>query len=243
VSDGIPAKAPRYNFMAVGFIEICERFKDIGILAGVVLKGSWESQKDIYDKMESEMSLAANKIVIPRQRHGSDIAIVDDSEDYKNPIADGLLSLKGGCCLTIRTADCLPMLLADPLTGLIGAVHIGWRSLAGGIVENLRLKIKKLDINFDRLYIHLGPAIGECCFEVGGDVAVLFDDEFVRESDGRFFLDVRGLVRNKLLSFGVSNNAILETAECTSCLDSKYYSFRRDREATIQMVSFICKRR
>lgn len=218
-----------------------DRFGDIGFKAGIILKGSWKTQDDIYGKLESGISSSGKKIIAPLQTHGSNVAVLDDFPN-NNINADGVLGKSDDCCFTVKTADCLPLLLADPLTRFFGAVHIGWRGLAGGIIENLFLSIKNLDINFNRLYISLGPSIGDCCFEVGGEVAVLFDDGFVKMENDRYFLNIKGLVKKRLLSFGVSSNNILDVDECSSCNAEKYYSFRRDGHAHIQMVSFICRK-
>ncbi|UCC80734.1 MAG: polyphenol oxidase family protein [Candidatus Zixiibacteriota bacterium] len=222
-------------------VEKYARFGDIGFNAGIILKGLWNTQDHIYDKLESEISSSGKKIVAPPQSHGSNVAILDNS--YNDKIkADGVLCGSGDCCLTVKTADCLPLLLADPETRFFGTVHIGWRGLAGGIIENLFLSIKNLDIDFDRLYISLGPSIGDCCFEVGGEVAVLFNDDTVTARNDRYFLNIKGLVKKRLLSLGVLSNNILDVDECTGCNADKYYSYRRDGHARIQMVSFICRK-
>jgi copper oxidase (laccase) domain-containing protein len=93
-----------------------------------------------------------------------------------------------------------------------------------------------------RLYISLGPAIGECCFEVGAEVAILFDENYVTIRNDRYYLNVRRLVKDRLAAMKVSPERITDVAECTSCLPAKYYSFRRDGHARRQMVSFICKK-
>lgn len=222
-------------------VEKYERFGHIGFNAGIILKGPWKSQDDIHNRLKSEISASGKKIIVPSQTHGSNVVVLDDS--YNNKIdADGVLCGDGGRCLTVRTADCLPLLLADPESGFFGAVHIGWRGLAGGIIENLFLSIKNLDINFNRLYISLGPSIGDCCFEVGGEVAVLFNDGCVKIKNDRYFLSIKGLVKKRLLSFGVSGNNIMDVDECTGCNALKYYSYRRDGHADIQMVSYIYRK-
>lgn len=227
--------------MDYGPVQKYDRFGDIGFRAGIILRGLWKSQDDIYGKLESEISSSGKRIIAPLQTHGSNVAVLDDSFNT-NINADGVLCRNDGYCLTVKTADCLPLLLADPVTRFFGAVHIGWRGLIGGIIENLFLSIKNLDINFDRLYISLGPSVGDCCFEVGGEVAVLFDNGFVKIKNDRYFLNIKELVKKRLLSFGVPNSNILDVDECTCCNEGKYYSYRRDGHAHIQMVSFICRK-
>jgi len=218
-----------------------DRFVDMGFNAGIIIRGPWNTQGSLYSKLESDVGATGNRVIAPVQLHGSDIIFLDNLDFEEKINADGVLCRNCKCCLTVKTADCLPVILADPVIGLMGAIHIGWRGLAGGILENLFIAIKNLDTDFDRLYISMGPSIGSCCFEVGGEVAVLFDDNFVMKKNDRFFLDIKGLVKKRMLLFGIPENKISDVAECTSCNADKYYSYRRDGHARIQMVSFICR--
>lgn len=216
-------------------------FSDIGFRAGVSLKNDNHSRTDPYDMLGSGGLAGSKKVVVPTQVHGSEILFIGNFESGNKKPVDGILSLNPELCLTIRTADCLPLLLADPDSGLIGVVHMGWRGLAGGILENLGIAVKNLDSNLNRLYISLGPAIGGCCFEVGDEVAILFDEAYVTVRNNRCFLDIRSMVKDQLLKFGALPDRIINVEECTSCLSGKYYSFRRDGHAREQMISFICK--
>lgn len=217
-------------------------FEKIGFNAGMVRKGPWNTKEDIYRKIETEIAVDGKQIIIPKQCHGSDVLLLEQDNQLASRSVDGIISTNNGYCLTISTADCLPLLLADPESGFFGAIHIGWRGLLGGIVENMFHAIKNLDIGLDRLYISLGPAIGDCCFEIGPEVALLFDGKYLRPDSGKSYLDIRGAVLDKLLAFGVLENRIQNAMECTSCDSEKYYSYRRDGNSPIQMVSYICKK-
>ncbi len=219
-----------------------DHFDKLGFTAGIIQKGPWDSKEEQYRKIEMGIANDDMQIIIPKQCHGSDVLIMEQDNQIAAQSFDGVISTNNGYCLTISTADCLPLLLADPVSVTFGAIHIGWRGLLGGIVENMFHEIKNLDIGFNRLYISLGPAIGDCCFEVGPEVAVLFEDRCVRRENGKSYLDIRGAVLEKLLSFGVLRNKVENVRECTSCDSEKYYSFRRDGNSPIQMVSYICKK-
>jgi YfiH family protein len=217
-------------------------FADIGFRAGITLRAPWEDSNGTYNYLENEFSPREIVVIAPKQVHGTDISFIRDEIPPGGNATDGVISKNRDYCLTVRTADCLPLLFADSDTGIFGAVHIGWRGLAGGIVENLFLILKNLDINLDRLYISLGPAIGSCCYEVGAEIAILFDNGFVSWKNDRYYLDIRGVVMENLGFFGIGENQIQDIAECTCCLRNKYYSFRREGQARIQMVSYICKK-
>jgi YfiH family protein len=216
-------------------------FAEFGFQAGITLRSPGENSDGIYNYLENEISPRENALIAPKQVHGSEILFIRDKIQPGRITADGVISINRDYCLTVRTADCLPLLFADADTGIFGAVHIGWRGLAGGIVENLSLILKNLDINLNRLYISLGPAIGSCCYEVGAEIAILFDNGFVSLKNDRYYLDIRGAVMEKLISSGFGENQIRDIAECTSCFMDKYYSFRRDGQARNQMVSYIYK--
>ena len=220
-------------------LRIYDRFHDIGFSAGIITRGPWKSREDPYILLNERLAGKGAEVLNPRQVHGSSIVRAEDLADEAKSAADGVLSIAGRHCLSVRTADCLPLLFAEKNSGLFGAVHIGWRGLVGGIIENLYYAVKNLDISFNRLYISLGPCIGDCCFEAGGDVAIFFEDGRVRMEVDKHFLDLRGAVKERLLQFGADEKNIFCENECTSCRSDRYYSFRRDHEAPYQMISFI----
>jgi len=217
------------------------QFAELGFSAGMVLKGSWKKSDEIHGFLKTDVAPGEIEVISPVQVHSPDVMFIGNGLKTGKIVGDGVICRDPGYCLTIKTADCLPLLFADPQSGVFGAVHIGWRGLLGGIIENLYKDLKNLDISFDRLYNSLGPAIGSCCYEVGAEVAVLFDDLFVTSKNGRYYLDIRGAVRDRLAEFGIDDKQLLDIAECTSCRAEKYYSFRRDGHARIQMASFIYK--
>lgn len=213
----------------------------MGFSAGMVLKGPWKEPGQVYGFLKTDVAPEGMEVISLLQVHSPNVMFIGNGLRAGEFVGDGVICREPGYCLTIKTADCLPLLFADPQSGVFGAVHIGWRGLLGGIIENLYKALKNLDISFGRLYNSLGPAIGSCCYEVGAEVAVLFDDRFVTSKNGRYHLDIRGAVKEKLAEFGIGGNQLLDIAECTSCRAEKYYSFRKDGHARIQMASFIYK--
>jgi len=216
-------------------------FAELGFPAGVIHKGPWDDPGEVYGFLKTDIAPEGIEVISPVQVHSPNVMFIGNGLKTGEIVGDGVVCRDRGYCLTIKTADCLPLLFADPESGIFGAVHIGWRGLLGGIIENLYLALKNLDISFGRLYNSLGPAIGSCCYEVGAEVAVLFDDRFVTSKNSGYYLDIRGAVKEKLEEFGIGGNQLLDIAECTSCRAEKYYSFRRDGQARIQMASFIYK--
>lgn len=214
-------------------------FSSYGYTAGMVLKGRWKGQDEIYNHIKKEFLGDTTRMIAPFQTHSPDIAVIEKDHTPRNLSVDGAISDLENICLTVRSADCIPLLMIDTSTGFFGAVHIGWRGFAGGIVEELFDLVDSCRLSPGDMHFHLGPSIGDCCYEVGDEVAMLFDDRFVTRRDNKFFVDLLGALTNRLMAAGVRKSNIGVSPDCTSCLSNRYYSYRRDGEASIQMVSFI----
>ena len=107
--------------------------------------------------------------------------------------ADGLVTAEPGVVLAVLTADCAPVLLADPAAGVVGAVHAGWRGLAAGVVEAGVAAMAELGADPAACTGLVGPAVGGCCYEVGPDVRAAVGDRYpaalATTRDGRPALD------------------------------------------------------
>ena len=228
----------RYNIME--FIQPVEMFKSLGLSAGITLRSDWGDQSGIYDFIAEFLPDHKNEIVAPRQTHSAQIAWLDKESNQSNIKADGTISESSGLCLTIRTADCMPLLFADK-SGLFGAVHVGWRGLVSGILDELFIKIRERGHLAENISVYLGPSIRNCCFEVGDDVAALFRDDFVINRDGRFYVDLPKAAGNIIAGYGVKDANVEISSECTCCGGERFYSYRRDGLAPLQMVSYIYK--
>ena len=108
--------------------------------------------------------------------------------------ADALVTRTPGLALSIRTADCYPILIADPRTRSIAAIHAGWRGSASRIVAET---IRKMRSHPEDLHAAIGPGIGVCCYEVGDEVARKFGLE------GRGKIDLAAVNRLQLIESGV----------------------------------------
>ncbi len=216
-------------------------FGSLGYTAGIVEKSAWKKQDQMYDFIADRDNGRKRDIIIPEQTHSADIAVVDNNSMAAGLSADGLLSESADICLTVRTADCIPLIFADP-SGLFGIVHVGWRGFAAGILNELFIEVRKRGRDAENSSVHLGPSIGKCCFEVGDEVAALFDDDFIEERNGRFYVDLPGAARNIISAYGVRETNVEISSECTCCGKERFYSYRRDGIAPIQMVSYIFKK-
>ena len=147
---------------------------------------------------------------------------------------DALLTNRAGVGLSIRTADCFPILLADPTRRVVAAVHAGWRGAADGIAP---ATLDKMSAEFgtDPAHVHaaIGPGIGVCCYQVGVEVA----RRFGQNRAGR--LDLAEENRRQLVQAGVPESQIENLNLCTRCDPARFHSWRRDQQAAGRMISFI----
>lgn len=147
---------------------------------------------------------------------------------------DALITNRPGLAISIRTADCYPILLADPRNRAIAAIHAGWRGTAGRIVCEA---LEKMKVEFGTepsdVLAAIGPGIGVCCYEVGDEVARKFG------FSGRINLDLAAENRDQLESSGVSAHNIEALGVCTFCDAERIFSYRREKEKAGRMTSFI----
>ncbi|HTS64814.1 MAG TPA: peptidoglycan editing factor PgeF [Candidatus Acidoferrales bacterium] len=148
--------------------------------------------------------------------------------------ADAILENTPGSVIAVKTADCLPILLADERMHAVAAVHAGWRGTAAGIV---RAAVEQMKTRFGTrpqdLHAAIGPGIGACCYEVGPEVMAQFGGQ------GRGHLDLETENRRQLEESGVTLGRIYASHLCTMCDAERFHSYRRDREAAGRLYSFI----
>jgi hypothetical protein len=144
--------------------------------------------------------------------------------------------------IAVKTADCVPILLADPVRRVVAAVHAGWR---GTVDEIAARSVRALESRYGsspaNLLAAFGPSIGPCCFEVGPEVAPLFQSIFPERRDlsERTRIDLREANRRILLAAGLGASNIAHHAPCTHCGGDEFYSWRRDRVKGQRMYSVI----
>ena len=159
------------------------------------------------------------------------------------PAADAAVSTRAGDLLGIETADCLPVLLVDPVRHAVAAVHAGWRGTAARVVGRAVAALVLRGSRPTDLLAALGPAIGACCYEVGEELREAFGAEaehvFTPGPQGRPLLDLATANRRQLLAAGLSPAAIARVDECTRCRPDLYHSYRRDGRGGGRMISYV----
>ncbi len=169
------------------------------------------------------------------QVHGRDVVAVDaanaPSLRSSPPRADAALTRAPDVVLSVRVADCLPVLLADRAGSVVAVAHAGWRGLAAGVLEATLAAMQAAPAE---VAAWIGPAIGPRAFEVGADVrdAHRADDagasaHFAPLGGGKWLADLPALARRRLAAAGVAN--VVVDGACTFADAARFHSWRRDR--------------
>ena len=162
--------------------------------------------------------------------------------------ADAAVTREPCILLSVRVADCVPLLIGDPTTGSVAAVHAGWRGTSAGVavrvVEELR---RAVGARPDSLVAAIGPGIGPCCYAVGPELRGAFlrsgwpdasvDRWFQHGGDAR--LDLWQANRDQLMTAGVASESVALSNLCTACHPAWFHSYRRDRERAGRQIAFI----
>ena len=198
--------------------------------------------KENYARLCVAIDSNINSFVCSKQHHGTDIRIVtinDCSGLFKanSPVADGMITNESGISLIVFTADCVPILLHDPVLNVIGAVHAGWRGTTANIAGiAIQKMIDTYGCEAKNIKAAIGPCISKCCFETGDDVpsalhnilgdAAVHCIKFIDTNAGtKYRVDLKEANRLLLSNAGVT--VIDISGECTACLPDKYWSHRR----------------
>jgi polyphenol oxidase len=144
--------------------------------------------------------------------------------------ADGMVTSEPGLLLAVFTADCVPVLLADPKARVVAALHAGWRGLAAGVLEQGVEALVHAGASRDRTVAMVGPAIGPCCYEVGPEVVAAVGERYDRAPattrEGALAIDTASASVQALEAAGVGS--VRAAGECTAHQPERFFSYRRD---------------
>jgi polyphenol oxidase len=179
-----------------------------------------------------------------KQIHSDLIYVAEGEAPEPSTQGDALVTSEAGRWIGIRTADCVPLLMADPEKRVVAAVHAGWRGTAANIAGKTVSQMTSLGVDPANLRVAIGPAIGGCCFEVGEEVLAEFsawlpEAQAERSQAGRPRIDLLAVNRRQLRDAGVRESHIDLLDRCTKCEPDLFHSFRRDREIAGRMVAAI----
>ncbi len=194
----------------------------------------------------SSLGVEASHVVTAGQVHAARAAVVDrEHRGMVVPATDALLTQSQDTYLLMRFADCLPLMLYDPITRAVALAHCGWRGLLAGVVCNVVQSLHETCGSQPAdMLAALGPAIGVCCYEVGTDVIAGVRQVFghadvllPRQPDGRVHFDLAGAVQAELLGLGLGH--IEDSGLCTACHTDEFFSHRAEAGRTGRFAAVI----
>jgi len=194
-------------------------------------------------RIAAASGVGSDRIATVRQVHGQRVAWAGPDPETSPAEADALGTHTPGVAVGVLTADCVPILIADPRARRVAAVHSGWR---GTELEVVRAGIRALEDRGSRpgdLWVAVGPSIRACCYEVSEDLAVRFEARFgpqaVARRDGTVRLDLIAALMASLRQAGVPPTQIDVLPQCTACDAELFFSHRRDRGVTGRHLNLV----
>ena len=223
-------------------------FKDAGLLSLISDAAIDFTPPDFDSPLTSAQHAYLHKeygVDIPRvfwrkQVHEDGILIAQGGAGSSKgcPDADAYITNEKDLPIAIRTADCVPVLIFDPIHRAIGLAHAGWRGTYKNIASKTAQRMQKeFGSRLSDLKIVLGPSIRQCCYKVGEEFRDYFPTR-VKDRGGNLFVDVAGANHDQLLKAGALPENILDCGICTCC-NKEYFSFRRDGQKAGRMISLM----
>ncbi|HSO87109.1 MAG TPA: peptidoglycan editing factor PgeF, partial [Draconibacterium sp.] len=207
--------------------------------------------RDIFENnrilLAEKLMIKPEQLVFPRQTHTNCVAEILDIPETEIKETDALVTNKTGICLCVQTADCVPVLLFDPVNNVIAAVHAGWRGTVKKIVE---VAVQKMVVKYSsspkNIVGAIGPSISQEIYEVGEEVVEEVkksipnaDILLHKNSSGKYHVNLWEANRQILLENGLHKKNIEILGECSFTQNNKYFSARKEGMDTGRMVSGI----
>ena len=199
-----------------------------------------ENLRENYRRFCAAIGSDVGSVVMTKQVHRTQVRQVtraDIKADLLDEVpfeADGLTTDIPGITLFIFSADCIPVLLFDPVRKAVGACHAGWRGTAGAIgAETVKAMVSRYGCDPADIRAAIGPGIGVCCFETDADVpeameAALGDlaAPFMTRTGEKWHVDLKAINKAVLLDAGVAEDHIDVSEDCTCCQHERFWSHR-----------------
>jgi YfiH family protein len=187
-------------------------------------------------RIAASMGVKPDRLLSAHQIHSADAMVVDAPFAGERPRVDGLVTRAPTLALSVLSADCAPILLADPIARVVGAAHAGWKGAVGGVIEATIRRMTGLGAAPGRIVAAIGPCIAQASYEVGPEfhAAILSSDPdadrlFAPGAGDRLLFDLKGFCARRLRAAGVSAVDVLPHDTCA--LADDFFSNRRRNHA------------
>jgi len=167
------------------------------------------------------------------QVHGADVFVCHSQGSMHQNQADILMGVDGAS-VSVRVADCAPILLADPEMGIVAAVHAGWRGTVAQVAIHAVMAMQQHGARPDQILACIGPSIQPCCFEIDDSTAKHLSQccdgahRFIHRCGSTVHADLAGINTRQLRCAGITQAHIEHISACTCCDEQRFYSWRRD---------------
>ena len=205
-----------------------------------------------WKAVASQIGVAVDDVLLVRQVHDATVAVAsaERPRPWPRPEADAIVSNDPGAAVAVRTADCVPVLLADESGRAVAAIHAGWRGIARrAIIAGVGALQTHYGIRPERLTAAVGPSIGPCCYEVSDDTyqsfreaghhASVLENWFEPRPGGKFHLDLWRASRDQLEGAGVMADNVHVAELCTKTHSDVFHSYRVDGANAGRMIGVI----
>lgn len=193
-----------------------------------------------------QTGLSAGRIASLKQVHGNEVLRVPWSGFPQQRTGDALITDRAGYALSIRIADCAPVVVAEEEGRGTGIAHVGWRGAGNGVIRAMVEELAGLlDCEPGRMFASVGPAIGVCCYTVGDEFRSVFTSDLLHERQGKLFFDLPGASAGQLENSGIPPERIdLSQAFCTVCGQGapsgvSFHSHRASKGGLGRNIAFI----
>jgi YfiH family protein len=185
-------------------------------------------------RMAAALNVAPHRLLTAYQIHSPQVVVAEAPWPIEaRPRADAIVTRTAGLAIGVSTADCGPILLAEPVARVIGAAHAGWRGALAGVAEATVAAMERLGAERGKIRAALGPMIRQDNYEVGPDLIARFaaedkgSERFFRPAarDGHAHFDLGGYIAARLTRAGVRQ--IEDLRLCTYAEPGRFFSFRR----------------
>ena len=213
---------------------------------------SWDSVERVNENRQrflSALDLEKAQLTTLHQVHSNRVYIIEDYAcEWNQSEGDALATKLEDIALAVKIADCLPVLIADPVNRAVAAVHSGWRgTLSRILLKTIEAMQKSLGSSPADLLVAVGPGIRECCYEVGSEVERLFEKEYptahvaapVVSQPGKYHLDLCKVLDIQLDLAGVHPENRHDLGACTRCSPESFFSYRAEGPASGRMMAVI----
>ena len=186
--------------------------------------------------------------VEPYLQHGVKVAVITEDVHSLHPEVDAIVTNMPDLCIVLTSADCPIVILFDPESHVLGAVHSGWQGTAGNIIAPTVKAMHGLGARSVNIRAAVGPYIQQPCYQIGGDVAEQFrgyPTQLQSYPNNKYLLDLGGVIHDQALAAGIQPEHIEVSGECTACAKDaernfKYFSWRRTGPPLEVMLVYAC---